>query len=285
MEDSQRLILELFDLPGASTGKTVSPAREEKGKDAGESVNLGLQCLEDGDFEGALGQLEKAMEQGAPPQDVLESMAAAYEGTENLPQAINSYLQLRAAKPSSDLNIALADTYARSGQQREALQSLEDALKAEPENAYLYFKLAEKLRAIGQREKSLEPIDRAIEYDPQDSFYRWWKADVLLDLRRPADALAPLQSAIELDAGDDKIVCDIALAFWGAGETEKAIRAMRLATDLDPESKPYKLALAKFLELDEQTEEAHERRNSAGDLDAYDRDLVQRHLRRAGIEA
>lgn len=284
MDNPLQSITELFDLPGASAAKSISPARDEEGKTAKESEELGKVCMADGDFEGAIAQFRRAMEQGGTDaaRDLL-NLGAAYEAADNSPAAFRQYRKARSLGDSGELRLGVAALMKRYGRIADAVAELQRAIEVEPENAYLSHRLAEVLRDNGHKKAALEAIHRAVASKPEDPFYHYWMGDLLLEMHRYEEAAQALQACLEFSPGDDHALMLTSLALWGAGRRAEAMRAIRLASDLAPEKLIYFGLLAKFLTQEGHEADAAAEAKKAAKMDDYDRDLLGRLEAQSGL--
>jgi tetratricopeptide (TPR) repeat protein len=128
-------------------------------------------------------QAEGYLELGLP-QRALEALAKIANQNELTPGAL--YLQgeaLRALERYEDalrplervaselpedmhVRLALGWCYKRIGRLDRAVQSMEQALKAEPDEALLHYNLACYLSLAGEKERALGHLSKAFEYDP-----------------------------------------------------------------------------------------------------------------------
>lgn len=285
MDSPLSIITELFDLPGASQPKAISPARDKVGRDAADSEQLGKTCMTDGDFEGAIAHFQRAVEQGGTelPEGLL-NLGAAYEAADMAPAAFRQYGKALRSQSSGELHVGLGAIYKRYGKVHDAIAEMERAVQMEPGNAFYAFKLAETLRDNGFRTDALAAAHLAVAAKPDDAFYHYWMGDLLLEMHQYAEAAAAFHAALEFQPGDDHVLLLTALALWGQGKRPEAIRAIRLAGDLDSEKPIYAGVLERFLQADGLVEEARLEQKRSAKMDDYDRDLIERLLRKSDIQ-
>lgn len=285
MDNPISLITELFDLPGASQGRQISAAREKEGRDAKESEALGKECMGDGDYDGAIVHFRRAMEQGGTATaESLLNLGAAYEAGDYMPAAYRQYQLARKVQDSGELHAGLGAIYLRFGRVKEGIKQLEESIEMEPENAFFRFKLAEALRESGHRTAALAAVQTAVATAPDESFYHFWMGDLLLEMQRYEEAATALQASLELSPGDDHTLCLASIALWGNGKRPEAIRAIRLASDLDQDKMMYPALLVRYLLAEGMPEEAQLERKRGLKADRYDLDLIERLLTKAKID-
>ncbi len=287
MEPSFRQIAELFnvvDLEGDSDVKQLKNAA--KGKTAVESEDLGKLRLSEGDYQNAIRHFKDAMSQrDTSDVNLLVDLAGAYDYGDLELQAFRQYRRaLKAQQDSSESLLGLSDVLRRSGRFRDSVGELEKAIKLEPGNAYYHIKLAEALREMGEPSKALKAAQYAVVVAPEESFYHYWIGDLQLQLKQYEEALQSFRAAIELSPGDDHLYLRASVAFWKTNRKAEAIKAIRLASDLDVEKHVYAGMLEALLRADGQTVEAEMELERAEKMDRYDRDVVNRALAEMGIQ-
>jgi len=199
------------------------------------------------------------------------------------PAAFRQYGKALRAQASGELHVGLGSIYKRYGRLKDAISELEAAVKLEPANDYYAFKLAETLRDNGFRSDALAAISHAVAAKPDDAFYHFWMGDLLLEMHKYAESAEAFHAALEFSPGDDYILMLTSLALWGQGKRPEAIRAIRLAGDLDSDKFIYAGVLEEFLRAEGLEEEARLEEKRASKMDDYDRDLIDRLLRKSDI--
>lgn len=284
MQPDAQLIRELFDLPGATGTDGVSPCRVRNGTTTKQSREYGLRCMAEGDYDGAVRQFRNAIAQtGGEDQGLLVDLGAAYESAGMVPQAYRQYMRAARIRETGNLHFGLSALDRQYGRSAASLAHLQRATEIEPASAYGCFRLGEGLRWAGHKKLALEAAAQAVEYAPDDPFYRYWIGDLLLEMSRFDDAARALAAAIELSPGDQTLHQLSSLALWGSGKSKQAIRAVRLASDLDSENRVNYALLETFLRRSGLEADADQETERAAEMDAYDKDLLQRLLAIVGI--
>lgn len=281
MNPSFRQIAELFnvvDLEGDSDLKQLKNAA--KGKTADESEEMGKLRLSEGDYQNAIRHFKEAMSQRETTDvNLLVDLAGAYDYGDLELQAFRQYRKaLKSNQNSSESLVGLSDILKRSGRFRDSVAELEKAIRLEPGNAYYHIKLAEALRDMGEPTKALAAAQYAVVVSPDESFYHYWIGDLQLHMKKYEEALQSFRAAIELSPGDDHLYLRASVAFWRTGRQAEAIKAIRLASDLDVDKHVYAGMLEALLRADGQEVEADLEVERAEKMDRYDHDVVNRTL-------
>ena len=280
-------IAELFqlDLPDEDALPVADRPRKKVGKSASESEDLGREALSVGDAETAIKHYKKASEQRHNKSaDTLVDLASAYDYAEQAPQALRQYEKaLRLQKDSTEANLGSADLFKRRGRFNEAIEKLENAIEADQGNPFYKIKLAETYREMGEPQRAFEAAQSAVVVKPDGSFYHYWIGDLLIELKRYPEALASLRAAIELSPGDDFLYQRACVAFWCSDRKTEAIKAARLASDLDPEKNLYHGLLEMLLRANGMNAEADLEHKSASKMDRFDRDILRRMAEEMGL--
>lgn len=287
MDPSFKAIADLFQMPKPVDLESVQAnPKKKEGDTADESDELGVQSLNEGDYEAAIKHFRRAVEQ-REPGDITSriNLAGALDYVDNAPAAYRQYeIALKHRKDASEPLVGISDVLKRYGRFRDAAEELTKAIEKEPGNAFYRIKLAELLRENGERTKALEAAQDAILAKPDESFYHYWLGDLMIEMGRDESALGALQAAIELSPGDDFLYLRAAVAFWRLDRKPEAIKALRLASELDPSKNVYHGLLEALLEATGQIEEATLESERADKMDRYDDDTLDRVLDEMGVE-
>jgi tetratricopeptide (TPR) repeat protein len=278
MEPTRKDIADLFSVILEGDPNIEALPRKSKGANADESMDLGSQSLNEGNYEKAIEHFQRAIEQrGDKDVSGRIGLGGAYEYAEMEPEALREYHRaLRIRKDSPEVLIGLSQLYKRHARYKDSLKQIEEALTLEPRNAFFQFKAAEILREVGDKERALLAARLAAAAAPDDSFYHYWVGDLLIEMGRFNEALDSLKTALDLSPGDDFLYLRAASAFWGAGRKQESIKSVRLASDLDPDKHLYHGVLELLLDRTGLEEEAKLEAQRASKMDSYDRDALDR---------
>lgn len=282
MNDPYDLIRELFDYEAEPTeGDTEEVA---KGRNSKESADFGKLRMRTGAYEEAIEHFRRAVEQGDVSPDAWVNLAAAYEVTDQAPQAYRQYLKALKAKEQPEARAGISSLLKRQSRFREAIAELERAIEHDPVNASLHQRLAETLRESGLRTEALLASQRAVACRPDDAFFHWWMGDLLIELGRFQEATEALRACLELSPGDDYGFFTAALALWGAGRHEEALSSARYAYELNPGRALYKACCIAFFRALGKSKEAEEWTKKDPDIEDFDEVELRNALQRVRFE-
>lgn len=281
MEGGFLNIVQLFDLPGAAGEGDNEDGPAKVGRNAKESEELGSKNLAEGRYLDAIDHFKRAVQQGS--QSGKMDLAATYEAADMLPQAYHQYLLAKREKDSGELHAGLGALYKRYGRMKESIGEMEEAVRLDPEKPFPRFKLAENLRNQGFREDALKAITGAVACQPDDPFYHYWQADLLVEMKKFDLAVPAIHAAIELSPGDDHLFQLAAIALWGSGKKAEALRAARLANDLNVDHLAHGILLASLLRESGLPEESLQEQKRLVRADEYDYDRIGRLLGCIGV--
>lgn len=287
MDPNFKTIADLFAVAQPTGDETLENSRKRHGGTPEESEALGGMFLGENNVAEAVRHFKEAVAQ-RPADDVasIVNLAGALDYGDEAPQAMRQYLlALRRQKDATEPRVGLSDVYKRYGRFSDAVRELDLAIEKEPYNPYLRIKKAETLRDAGFPKRAVEAAQGAIVVKPDEAFYHYWLGDQLVAMGEDEDALASLRAAIELSPGDDHLFLRAAVPFWRLGRRPEAVKAVRLASDLDPAKHLYHGLLGIMLEEMGQDEEARLESGRADKMDAYDHELLSRLLAEMRIEA
>lgn len=273
MAEDKKYLAELFGIrvdDVREPGPSIASAKQ--GRDAVASARLGGQCLEEGDFEGAIRHFQTAVEQAGEKDAAFRTdLAGVLETADREAEALRQYRKLERGSPTPEAAAGIADLYRRSGRFKTAVEELGKGIAANPQDPYLHHKLALTLLEAGHPSGAVAPAIRATQLDPENAFYFLWLGDLMIRLRRFDEALAHFRAALELSPGDDYYCLRASVAFWGAGRREDAVLALQVASELNAENALYP-AMRETLRRELGNGSESEWRAAMDEMDGFDLD-------------
>jgi tetratricopeptide (TPR) repeat protein len=287
MDASMRGVYELFHGTDGQLSEDALARRNRVGKSYEESTRLGEAALEDGDTAGALIHFRRAVSQAegdlALTATAQANLAGVLSFSDDLPGATHAFLQSLQLANSAEPRAGLSDIYRREGRFRDAVAELDAAIALEPTNAFHHFKLAETLAEMGEKRRALAAMRHAIMNKPDNAFYHCFAGNLHLRLKEYSGALSSFRAAVELSPGDDYYYLRTAVAFWCLGKHPEAVRAIRMAYDLDQDKTMYAGMLYLMHSEMGQLDDAQTYAASAKRLDAYDHASIAKLRQEMGL--
>ncbi len=285
MNPLDKQIAELFDV-GTDPELVAEIVPEAVGATSEESRRMGEEALNEGQFDAALAQYQRAIEeQGLDEKAVVLELAAIHEAMDQSPKALQLYLKAKRTHDDPNIQLAVSEIYRRVGRTKKAIEELREGLEERPDHAYGHYKMAEACRSLKLYEAAAIAIQNAIVFAAADWFYYYWQADLLVEMRRFPQAIESIRGAIDLSPGDDHLYLLAALAFWGNKQQDQAVKATRLASELSPDKHLYHGLLYRFLDAMGSETEATQELVRAKKMDEFDQDQLARLLEPVGLNS
>ena len=129
-------------------------------------LNLGIAYFRKEDFARATGPLRRFLRAEPNNTQAHQLLGISYVQLDRYPEAIEMLAPLRASGDPGVL-FALAASYVRTGQMRDAQQVLETLLTSEPDSPRIHFLLGQTYLGMNQFPQGLKEFQRLYELDPQ----------------------------------------------------------------------------------------------------------------------
>lgn len=151
--------------------------------------------------------------------------------------AYNSVLAVTAVASAWLPNPAAeASQFVTAGQYREAVQALDQAILAEPDNAQLYFLRAFSKAELQQRDESLQDYDEGLSLQPEaPAEILNAKAYLLAEVGRYEEALSISKKSLALSPNAPAYLNTLDYIYVGLEDYEHALEAYDEALDHDPD--------------------------------------------------
>lgn len=225
------------------SARPVTSDRDVDPKDkieAYESFTRGFEAATEavrvGRWEMAEAQLRE-LDRIAPDQFIIQHyLGRTALGRGDAATAIEFLERSIALNPSyySPTYVELAKAYQGAGQPQRAMELLEEAVAAYPDNFALRFNLGYHLQAAGRLDEALASYRRAAELVPDHPQLLNNIASVHLARGEPEEALAAMRQALELNPDDGRTWGNVGMVLGGSGQFEEAEEAFRRAVELLP---------------------------------------------------
>jgi tetratricopeptide (TPR) repeat protein len=158
----------------------------------------------------------------------------------------------------------------------EAVESLTQAIAADPKNYSLHFNLALAFSLMGKNAEAIPEYKKALELKP-DLYQAQLNLGIsLLREKQPAEAVQYLTTAAAQNAKEYRANYYLAAALLGAGDFAKAEQSYTTSLAIDPKSPDAELGLAHALAGENKLEDAAVHFKKAAELNAgYRDDLLE----------
>jgi len=147
--------------------------------------------------------------------------------------AAESYLKAAiASNPQSELLLDLGALYIEQNRDNEARLAFSSCDLSKEVGANL--RLAQLHVRLGQLQEAETHVNRAILIDESDYAAQMFAGAIHLWKQDWEQAVRSFRNASETRSDSTTLYSNLAAAYWGLGEQEKSIRALRKAINLDP---------------------------------------------------
>ena len=164
-------------------------------------------------------------------------------------QAYAAFLVRDENRTRHDVLKELGHTLREAGRYSEAAEAYNRAISSGLEDADLFWGAVEVLHQLNQEARALQLIDLLLRRDPTNVMFLRKKGQLLLASGDRAGALEVLRRAVEGAHGDANAYFEVAEALRGQGAYADAIAYYRTGLEVEPTSRPGRLALAETLLL------------------------------------
>ena len=239
-------------------GGGASPATTDRGVDPKDKIGVyesftgGLERATDavraGQWEMAERQLRE-LDRIAPDQFMVQHyLGRVALGRGDAASAIQRLERSLALNPSfySPTYVELAKAYRRSGQAPRAIELLEEAVAAHPDDFAVRFNLGYHFQAAGRLDDALLAYQQAVELEPRDAQLLSNLASTHLARGDPQEALAVMRTALEVRPDDGRTWGNVGMVLGATGRFPEAEQAFQRAIELLPDEAPlhFNLGLA-----------------------------------------
>ncbi len=169
-----------------------------------------------GQYEKAVDEFQRALEDEPTSDDAYRGLASAYEKTNKLAEAERTYRRAIEIRPSYWVGYReLESFYFRRGRYAEAARQILKATELAPDNPYVYSSLGAMYHMMGKEEEAIGALKKSLALRPTSGAYTNL-GTIYHFQRRYAEAVPLMEKAVELSAGDFQL--------WGnLGETYRRV--------------------------------------------------------------
>ncbi|MEQ8173389.1 MAG: tetratricopeptide repeat protein, partial [Candidatus Eremiobacterota bacterium] len=262
---------------------------------------LAIKALEEGNYELALKEIEKAIEEDGEDGRLYNDLGDIYTETGNVKKALEAYEYALRLDPENDLYYRQSGIeYARSGMTDHAIQAFLKALSLNPVasdynmlgNLYKekgeffiaidYYNKAIKLNPCnlkachslaslyshtGESEKAINTYKKILKIDPKNTMSYLGLAMEYDHLGQIEETIDMAKHALDIEPSNTLSHLILGNAYCRAGQSDKAINILRWAVELDSSSILNHTALALAYERNKEYDNALEVCNKAMSLE------------------
>jgi tetratricopeptide (TPR) repeat protein len=163
---------------------------------------------------------------------------------------------------------------------RLAIDEFREAVRLAPERPYYALRLGEGCLALGMVKDAVAALSKATRQAPRDAYYRFRLANALVRAGSLDRAIVELEAATRNAPCDDYYHALLAMAYRGAARHEECLRVLRRAAEIRPANRAYRYLMGEACREVGLTTLSEHFLRSAGRLDAYDTDYVERLKRK-----
>ncbi len=158
-----------------------------------------LAYVEDGDWESAVREAERAIDCAPGYGEAYATMGVAHQKAGRLPEAIAAYEAALRIKPSARTEKNLADALFQSGRKAEGDEHYRRALTLDPSFGRIYCDLAQALSERGENAAAIAELNKALQVHPENAAAHNLLGTILLKLGREEEALGHYREAIRIN--------------------------------------------------------------------------------------
>lgn len=220
-------------------------------------VDQGMAYIEQGAYEEAVAELEKAIALDPDNADAHRNLGIAYGELNRWEESAAAYE--RAIEIDPDFGEAYADltaAYFHLGRIPEALEAGEKAIELAPDSATAHNNLGVVYEQQGEFDKAIAEYERAVELDPSDPNPHNNLGIIYKQQGEFDQAIAEYEKAIALDPGDPKPHNNLGNVYKQQGEFDQAIAEYEKALEVDPNYATAHLSLGLLYAQQEMPDEA-----------------------------
>lgn len=198
-------------------------------------IALGKRRANEGDYQGAIAEYNRAISQGIASYDAYHERGKAYYEMENYEAALADFIQVIQLNPNFARSyIGRGVVYYELGETEKAIADYNQAIRLEPNHATAYNNRGVYYRDLGELAEAITDFNQAIRLDPNYAYAYVNRGIAYNYLGEIENAHADFEQAIHSDPNNAVIYRNRGVFHMGLGETRKAIADYDQAIHLDP---------------------------------------------------
>jgi predicted Zn-dependent protease len=192
--------------------------------------------LQLGQRDEAIAAADRALVLAPQEPGVARALAMFYSQAGEFAKAADQELRWAQASPQDRESPArAAELYLRAGNADKAIQLAEKILERD-DSAALRNLLGQAYRLKGNPGRAVEELQTAIRLDPDKPAYYADLAQLFIDHRTPQPAVLALEQGLQRNTNQPELMRLLGVAYYGTGDTSKALDAFLRLIELQPDS-------------------------------------------------
>jgi tetratricopeptide (TPR) repeat protein len=184
----------------------------------------------------AIAAADRALVLAPREPGVARALAMFYSQAGEFAKAADQELRWAQASPQDQESPArAAELYLRAGNAGQAIQLAEKILER-GDSAALRNLLGQAYRLKGDSARAVEELQKAIALDAGNAAYYADLAQLFIDHRTPQPAVLTLEQGLQRNADQPELLRLLGVAYYGTGDTARALDAFLRVIELQPDS-------------------------------------------------
>jgi len=197
---------------------------------------LGVIALQSGNYEIAVGYIERAISVNSQVADFFNNCGEAYRGLGKHDLAVARYEQALSINDKyTDAYNNLGNILNHLGKTREAIDNFKHALALKPDFAEAHNNLGNSLNDLGQSEQAIDHLEQALTIKPEMAEAHNNLGNALHMLGRYQDAIGSYKQALHIRSDYDEAHSNLGGSLQELGRTQSAITHYQRALVIKPD--------------------------------------------------
>jgi tetratricopeptide (TPR) repeat protein len=203
---------------------------------------------EDGEYEKAVAEWEKALRMNPEDAEVHNNLGVALAGTGKYEEAITHYQTALAARPdSADVQNNIGRALAAQGKIEDAIEHYQKALATAPNSAEIHNNLGFALLQKGSVDEAIAQLEKAVALEPKFSEAQYNLGVALAQTGKLDEAIGHYRQALGADPDSAEIHSNLGVALLRKGDYDEAIAHFEKAVAANPDFSEAQYSLGNVL--------------------------------------
>lgn len=200
-------------------------------------LRMGLAQMEIKDYSGAIGSLEKAVENNPQEDSIKYKLAQAYQEAEQYEKAENMYKELAEVNPDEAKVYynTIMQMYDKANMPDEAIAAAKDLVDLDPQNADAVYNLGYMYVKEERFKEAVDVFKRAIELRPSFEYAYMNLGYSYSQLNQFSNAISAFQELVKITPENDNAWFNIAVNYMQQKKWSSAVEPLRKVVELRPD--------------------------------------------------